>query len=179
MYIIAITGFTCKMIFNVYCVAKNRAKWIRICLDISSAQPSKNAVSAFQITCKLLSFTLKESWTNQQTINALHQYPLHLPHKVKTQYVILDHMQSTFFCCGKNLKKLADDQCSSITKGSTYYIRCIYIQPFIMEMDWPEIWHLMEVCFIHILRFYFAWQTWNIMSIQLLPWEWIELKLHI
>ncbi len=35
--------------------------WI---LTISSASPSKNAVSAFQISCKLLSFTLEDSWRN-------------------------------------------------------------------------------------------------------------------
>ncbi len=37
----------------------------------NSASPSKNAVSAFQISCKLLSFILKDSWRNQQAINAL------------------------------------------------------------------------------------------------------------
>ena len=58
---------------------------------------------------------------------------------------ILDHMQSTFFCCGKILKKLADDQYSSITKGSIYYIKCMFIQSFSMEVDWPEISCLMEV----------------------------------
>ena len=58
---------------------------------------------------------------------------------------ILDGMQSTFFCLGKFLKKLADSQCSSITKGSIYYIKHMYIQPFSMEVDWPEIWCLMEV----------------------------------
>ena len=39
---------------------------------------------------------------------------------------ILDHMQSTFFCIRKLLKKLAEDQCSSITKGTLYYIKHMY-----------------------------------------------------
>ncbi len=56
---------------------------------------------------------------------------------------ILDHMKNTFL--GKLLKKLADDQCSSITKGSIYHIKHRYIQPFSMEVDLPEIWSLMEV----------------------------------
>ena len=51
---------------------------------------------------------------------------------------ILDHTQSTFFCLGKFLKKLADDQCISITKGRIYHIKHEYIQPFSMEVDWPE-----------------------------------------
>ncbi len=33
-------------------------------LNCTSAPLSKNAVSAFQISCKLLSFTLKDSWRN-------------------------------------------------------------------------------------------------------------------
>ncbi len=50
---------------------------------------------------------------------------------------ILDHTLSTLFCLGKFLKKLADDQCRSITKGSIYYIKHMYIQPFSMKTDWP------------------------------------------
>ena len=36
-----------------------------------SAPLSKNAVSALQISCQLLSFTFKDSWRNWQTINTL------------------------------------------------------------------------------------------------------------
>ena len=43
-----------------------------------------------------------------------------LLHKVKRQYVC--HTHSTFFCLEKSVKKLADDQCLSITKRSIYYI---------------------------------------------------------
>ncbi len=70
----------------------------------TSALQSKNAVSSFYITRRVLSFSL-----------------------------------------GKFLKWLANDQSSSITKGSIYYIKHVYIQPFSMEVDWPEIWCLMEV----------------------------------
>ncbi len=70
-----------------------------------SAPQSKNAVSTFQITCRVL-----------------------------------------FFCLGKLLKWLADDQSSSITKGSIYYINYMNIQPFSMKVDWKEIWHQMDVC---------------------------------
>ncbi len=38
-----------------------------------SAPLSKNAKFAFQISCKVLSFTLKDYWRNQQTINALQE----------------------------------------------------------------------------------------------------------
>ncbi len=33
----------------------------------------------------------------------------------------LDHTESTFFCLRKLLKKIADDQYCSVTKGSIYY----------------------------------------------------------
>ncbi len=47
----------------------------------------------------------------------------------------LDHAQSTFFCLGKFLKKVADDQCSSIAKGSICYIKHMYVQPFSVEVN--------------------------------------------
>ena len=37
------------------------------------------------------------------------------------------------------MKKLANDQSSSITKGSIHYIKNMYIQFFSMEVEWPEI----------------------------------------
>ncbi len=36
-------------------------------------------------------------------------------------------------------EKIADDQCSSIIKGSIYHIKHISIQPFTMGMGRPEI----------------------------------------
>ena len=48
---------------------------------------------------------------------------------------ISDYMQATFFYLGKFLKKLADDQCSSITKGSIYYMKHMNIQHFSMGVD--------------------------------------------
>ncbi len=67
------------------------------------------------------------------------------PTKQKHSICISDPMQTTFFYLGRFLKKLADHQCSSITKGSIYHIKHTYIQLFSMEVDWPEIWRLMEV----------------------------------
>ncbi len=87
---------------------------------IATAAPSKNAVSAFQISYKLLSFYLD-----------------------------------------RFLKKLADDQCSSITKGSIYHIKHMYMQLFRMEVDWPEIGCLMEIStMFYICRYYvFTWDS--------------------
>ncbi len=48
---------------------------------------------------------------------------------------IPDYMQSTFFYLGRFLKKLSDDQCSSITKGSIYHIKHMYIDLFITLAD--------------------------------------------
>ena len=53
---------------------------------------------------------------------------------------ILDHMQRSFFCLGKFLKKLADDQCSSTTKGSICYIKhsCMYIEYNLLACKWID-----------------------------------------
>ncbi len=84
-----------------------------------------------------------------------------LPHKVQIYSMcISDYMQTTFFYLGRVVKKLADDQCSSITKGSIH-IKQLSIQPFTMGVDWPEIGYLMDIYYVwylHILHFYFVWQ---------------------
>ncbi len=88
---------------------------------------------------------------------------LTLPHQVKSQYMgcicISDFMQTTFFYLGRFLTKLADDQCSSITKGSIYHIKHMYIHPFTTVVDWLEIGSLMEVsAMFYICRYcVFAW----------------------
>ena len=66
---------------------------------------------------------------------------------------ILDH--TSFFNLLKFLKKLAADQCSSITKGSIYYMKHVHIQTSSMEVNWPETWHLVEV-FMFCTCFYFV-----------------------
>ncbi len=53
----------------------------------------------------------------------------------KDTLCISDHTQSAFFCLGKFMKKLTDDQCSLLTKGSIYYIKYIYMQPFSMKVE--------------------------------------------
>ena len=53
----------------------------------------------------------------------------------KRSMCILGHIQSTFFFLGKFLKKVTDDQSSSITKGSIYYIEHMSIQPFTAVVD--------------------------------------------
>ena len=74
----------------------------------------------------------------------LFSFDLFYPTNWKCSRCILDHMQSTFLCLGRFLKELANDQCSSITKGS-YLLYKIYTVSlhrtlYSMEMDWPENW---------------------------------------
>ena len=75
---------------------------------------------------------------------------------------ILDHTRSTFFCLGKILKKLADDQWSFKNKRTIYYIKHTCIQPFSMEVGWPEIpmvkRSIYYVLYLHILHFNFVRQ---------------------
>ena len=66
---------------------------------------------------------------------------------------ISDCTQTTFFYLGRFQKKIPDDQCSSITKGSIYQIKHMAIQPFTMGVDSPEIGCLMEVSILfHIIN---------------------------
>ncbi len=58
---------------------------------------------------------------------------------------VSNYMQTTVFYLGRFLKQIADDQCSSITKGNIYHIKHMSIQPFTMGVDWPEIGCLIEV----------------------------------
>ena len=68
-----------------------------------------------------------------------------LLHKVKISICISDFMQTTLLYNGNFVKKLTDDQSSSITKESIYHIKHMYIKPFTTAVDWWEIWRLMEV----------------------------------
>ncbi len=78
-------------------------------------------------------------------------------------------MQATLFYFGRFLKKLADDQCSSITKGSIYHIKHMYIHHFTTVVDWLENWHLMEVStMFYICRYcvFTWWGSWNLLACQ-------------
>ncbi len=82
-----------------------------------------------------------------------------ITHCILILSTLSDFMQTNFFYLGRFLKKLVDDQCSSITKGSIYHINHMYIQPFNTVVDWSEIWWLMEVStMVYICRYYvFTW----------------------
>ena len=57
------------------------------------------------------------------------------PTMEKRSMCIPDHMQPTSFYLGKFLKKLADDQCASTTKGGIYYMKHMHIQHFSLGVD--------------------------------------------
>ncbi len=59
------------------------------------------------------------------------------------QYLHFRFMETTFFYRGRFPKKVADDQCSSITKGSIYHIKHTYIQSFTTV---PTVMDLREIC---------------------------------
>ena len=108
--------FCCRNVIWFYITYSSAITWEP--QGPSSAALSKNAVSAFQIPCKLLSF-------------------------------------------GRFLKKLADDQCSSLTKGSIFHIKNMYIQPSTTVVDWPEMWHLMKVSAMFYICRYCTFTWWG------------------
>ncbi len=67
---------------------------------------------------------------------------------------ISKRMLSTLCYPGRVLKKLADDQCSSITNGSTYHSNQVYIQLLTMGVDWPKIGCQMEVSIVFAICTY-------------------------
>ena len=73
-------------------------------------------------------------------------------------------MQTIFFYLERFLKKLADNQSSSITKGSINHINHMYIHPFTTVVVWPEIGCLMEVSIMfyacRYCVFYLVRQKW-------------------
>ncbi len=73
-------------------------------------------------------------------------------------------MQSTFFNLGRFLKKLVDDWCCSITKGSIYYIKHMFMQPFCMKVVWVEIWCLIEVSIMFYICTYCFFTLWGRVS---------------
>ncbi len=70
-------------------------------------------------------------------------------------------MWSTFFCFVLEIPEeimLFNNQRSSL---SYFKHKIMHIQTLGMELDWPEIWCLMEVStliYLHVLRFYFVGQ---------------------
>ncbi len=101
-------------------ISFSQRNYVHLLRYFSTAPPRKNAVSAFQVSSKLLLFYL-----------------------------------------GRFLKKLADDQCSSITKGSIYHIKYMYIHPFTIVVNWPEIGGLMEVSTMFYICRYCVFTWWG------------------
>ncbi len=77
--------------------------------------------------------------------------------KVKTQHLHFRWHKLLSFTLEDSRIKIADDQYSSITKGSIYYIKCVFIQPFTMRVDSFKLdvnGSISYVWSLHILPFY-------------------------
>ncbi len=61
----------------------------------------------------------------------------------------------------KFLKRLADDQCSSIIEGNTYYIKHMSKKPFSMEVDWLQSWCSMKVSTMFHICTYCIFTLWG------------------
>ncbi len=80
---------------------------------------------------------------------------------VKMQYVHCRSHTWYFLWLRKFLKKLADNQCSSITKGWSSVSNIYTYNLFNMEVDWPEIWRLMEASTIFYICTYSVFTLWG------------------
>ncbi len=76
---------------------------------------------------------------------------------------VSDCIQITFFYLGRFLKKTADDQCSSISKGSMYHIKHNGHTTFyhVSGLTWNCMFNrsIYYVKYLHILPFNFVWQN--------------------
>ena len=68
-------------------------------------------------------------------VPACQDYSNTAPLSKKRSMCISGNMQTTFFYLGRFLKKLADDQCCSITIGSMYHMKHMSIQAFTVGVD--------------------------------------------
>ncbi len=80
-----------------------------MCVKIITAPPSKNAVSAFHISCELLSFTLNDFWKKNSRRSLLfhniRQYPPHLTLHIQSFTTAVDwpeilmEVSTMFYTC--------------------------------------------------------------------------------
>ncbi len=74
---------------------------------------------------------------------------------------ISDYTQATFICLERFLNKLADDQCSSITKGSIYHIKHVhttFYQVGELNRNWTFNGSIYHEWYLRILHFHFVQQ---------------------
>ena len=70
---------------------------------------------------------------------------------------ISHYMQTTFFYLGRFLKKIADDQSFSISKGSIYHIKHVHTAFYYgkgLAQNWAFNGSTYRVWYVHILYFY-------------------------
>ncbi len=83
------------------------------------------------------------------------------PTKKKRQHLHFTFIQTTLFYLERFLNKLADDQSSTITRGSIYHFKRMYMQPFTTVVDWAEIQRLMEVSTMFYICRYRVFTWWG------------------
>ncbi len=74
------------------------------------------------------------------------------------------------FTRGRFMKKLADDQCFSITKGSIYHYKTYLHTSFYHIVEWPGGWYLMEVSTMLFICRYCAFTLWDSSSVMESSW---------
>ncbi len=75
---------------------------------------------------------------------------------------ISHYMQTTFFYLGRFLKKIADDQSFSISKGSIYHIKHVHTAFYYgkgLAQNWAFNGSTYRVWYVHILYFDYVWQN--------------------
>ena len=74
---------------------------------------------------------------------------------------ISDHLQTSFFYLGRFLKKLADNQSSSINKDSILQYETAFYHLSGLTWNWMFNGSIYHVRYLHILHFYFVWENYS------------------
>ena len=89
-------------------------------------------------------------------------YCITLPHKVKVQYMHFRSHTEYFLLPWKIPEEISRWLMFYHNyKGSIYYTKHMYIQPFSIEVDWPEIWCLMKISTMFYICTYCIFTLWG------------------
>ena len=110
---------------------------------------------------------MKRQRSKHRASNELLSVSQVLPNQLKTQYVYFRFHANYFFYLGRFLKKIEDDQYTSITKGGIYHINhntffCIaFYHSGWLTRNYMCKGSIYYVLYLQILRFYLGWQSYD------------------
>ena len=128
----------------------NWKRRIRICIPHITSGEICNWLNVIFVVCQVCFVFLAKKVTvkvdNQQESFLLETFILiMLPYTVKTQYVHFRSHAEYFLLPWKIPDEISRRSVLFHSEAASIISNIMYMQPFRVEVYWPEIWHLMEV----------------------------------